>query len=156
MMIRIGTSGYGYHEWSPTFYPSGLCYADYLPHYAEHFACCELSQTFFEMPSHRELSRLVRRVPESFRFTAKLYRRLTHERDADLQLARSYARSVTPLVESGQLGAVLAQFPFSFLNNPHNRAYLCRLRAALELPLVAELRNESWRKPETLAFSTLR
>lgn len=151
-MFRVGTSGYGYHEWSPAFYPLGLCYEDYLSHYAQHFSCCELSHTFFHMPSAHGLSRLVGKVPESFRFTAKLHRRLTHERGTDLQLARTFARSMKPLVESGQLGAVLAQFPFSFLNNPHSRAYLCRLRAMLELPLVAELRNQTWRNPETLAF----
>jgi uncharacterized protein YecE (DUF72 family) len=151
-MILVGTSGYGYHEWSPAFYPMGLCYEDYLSHYAQHFSCCELSHTFFHMPSPRNLSRLVRKVPESFRFTVKLNRRLTHERGADLQLAKSFTRSVRPLMESGQLGAVLAQFPFSFMNNPYSRAYLCRLRAALELPLVAELRNDTWRNPETLAF----
>ena len=104
------------------------------------------------MPTVREVSRLLQKVPEAFLFTAKLHRRLTHERDADLRLAKLFTEGLKPLSESNQLAAVLAQFPFSFVNNPHSRAYLCRLRAALELPLVAELRNDTWLEPETIAF----
>ena len=69
-MIYVGTSGYGYHEWSPTFYPGDVCYDDYLRHYAETFSYCELSATFFCMPSARASSRMIAKVPETFRFTA--------------------------------------------------------------------------------------
>lgn len=151
-MIHVGTSGYGYHEWSPSFYPAELCYQDYLPCYARHLSACELTSTFFEMPSSSAMARLGERVPASFRFTAKLFRRLTHERETDLRVAASFAEGLRPLSESGKLGAVLAQFPFSFVNHPYTRAYLCRLRAALELPLVVEVRNESWLNAETLDF----
>jgi len=151
-MIYVGTSGYGYHEWSPVFYPQHLCYEEYIAYYSKRFAFCELNASFVRVPKASELSALIARVPSTFRVSVKLHRRLTHERGADLMLARSFARSLEPLVESGQLVAVAAQFPFSFVNNPESRAYLCRLRAALELPLVAELRNDSWTHPETLAF----
>ena len=151
-MIRVGTSGYGYHAWSPEFYPSGLCYEAFLKHYATTFSCCELTHTFFEWPSDRRIGRLAHEVPESFRFTAKLHRRLTHEREPDLSLARHFAAAMRPLFDSGRLAAVLAQFPFSFVNHPYSRAYLCRLRAALDLPLVVELRNATWLEPETLDF----
>jgi uncharacterized protein YecE (DUF72 family) len=151
-MIYVGTSGFGYHEWRPTFYPPGLCYADYLSHYSRHFGCCELTTPFFRMPSAREMSRLPERVPESFRFTVKLHRGLTHERVDDLRAAKAFAEGIQPLNESGRFGVVLAQFPFSFINNPHGRAYLCRLKAALGVPIVAELRNDTWLRPETVAF----
>ena len=150
--VLVGTSGFGYHEWSPSFYPPELCYEEYLPHYARHFPFCELSRTFFHLPSAGDLDTLASQVPESFRFSVKLFRGLTHERPYDLAPARRFAESLSPLVESGRLAAVLAQFPFSFVNNPASRAYLCRLRAALDLPLVAELRNDSWLAPETLSF----
>jgi len=89
-------------------------------------------------------------VPESFRFTAKLHRRLTHEREPDLSVARRFAAAMRP--SSTRLAAVLAQFPFSFVNHPHNRAYSCRLRGALELPPVVELRNATWFERQTLDF----
>ena len=136
----------------PELYPSGLCYEDFLKHYALSFSCCELTDTFFELPSDRRIERLAHEVPESFRFTAKLHRCLTHEREPDLGLARRFAAAMRPLLDSGRLAAVLAQFPFSFVNHPYSRAYLCRLRAVLDLPLVVELRNATWLEPETLDF----
>jgi uncharacterized protein YecE (DUF72 family) len=151
-MIRVGTSGFGYHGWSPGFYPRGLLYEDYLSYYARHFDCCELNETFFRMPTEPVLERLSALVPESFTFTVKLHRELTHERGGTFELARRFAAAMGPLSSRGQMGAVVAQFPFSFVNHPHNRAYLCRLRAALELPLVAELRNGSWRHPQTYDY----
>jgi uncharacterized protein YecE (DUF72 family) len=151
-MIRVGTSGFGYHDWCPSFYPQGLPYEDYLGHYAKCLDCCELNQTFFQMPSPAGLERYVARVPETFAFTVKLHRRLTHERGGSLTMARRFAGALAPLLEARKLGVVIAQFPFSFVNHPHNRAYLCRVRAALDLPLVVELRNETWRHPETIDF----
>lgn len=73
----------------------------------------------------QEVSRLLQQVPEAFRFTAQLHRRLTHERDADLRAAKMFAEGLKPPSESNQRGAVLARFPFSFVNNPYSRAYLC-------------------------------
>lgn len=151
-MIHVGTSGYGYHEWDPVLYPPGLCYDDYFAYYAKHFDCLEINATFFSWPKASELERLLRGVADVPWCTLKLHRKLTHFRDGQLTAARSFASALEPLVETGKLGAVLAQFPFSFINHPDNRAYLCRLRAALDLPLVAELRNTTWFNPETLDF----
>ena len=151
-MIYVGTSGFGYHEWCPALYPAGLPHAAYLEEYARRFRACELNHTFFEMPTLDATRRLLQQIPEGFRFTVKLLRRLTHERPDDLALARRFAENLRPLEERKALGAVLAQFPFAFVNNPHHRAYLCRLRAALELPLVVELRNASWLREDTLQF----
>lgn len=151
-MIYVGTSGYGYHEWSPGFYPPDLCYESYLEHYVRSFSFCELNASFFHMPLRPELEALASRLPEEFRLSVKLFRGLTHERIDDLAPARRFARAVEPLALSGHLAVVLAQFPFSFINNPSSRAYVCRLRAALDLPLVAEFRNDSWLAPDATKF----
>jgi uncharacterized protein YecE (DUF72 family) len=151
-MIRVGTSGFGYHDWCPSFYPRGLAYEDYLGVYSRALDFCELTQSFFRMPTSAGLELHRGRVPETFVFSVKLHRRFTHERSATLDGVRPFVEALAPLVESRQLGVVVAQFPFSFVNHPHGRAYLCRLRAALDLPLVVELRNETWRHPETIDF----
>ncbi|MCP5120172.1 MAG: DUF72 domain-containing protein, partial [bacterium] len=54
--------------------------------------------------------------------------------------------------QTAKLATVMAQFPMSFINNRANRAYVCRLRAALGLPLAVEFRNDSWFNRETLDF----
>jgi uncharacterized protein YecE (DUF72 family) len=155
-MIYIGTSGYGYHNWSPIFYPSWLFYEDYLDFYSEQFNCCELTFTRYRMPTVDDQERLLRRSAGRLVFTVKAHRRLTHQRPLetkDMSLARRFAVSLAPLTQAQRLGAVVAQFPFSFINNPDHRAYVCRLRTALDgLPVVAEFRHDSWFNEETLHF----
>ena len=155
-MIYVGTSGYGYHNWSPTFYPPWLIHEDYLDFYSEQFNCCELTFTRYRMPTVDDQERLLRRSAGRVVFTVKAHRSLTHQRPLetkDLSFARRFAASLAPLVEARKLGAILAQFPFSFINNPDHRAYLSRLRTALNgFPLVAEFRHDSWFNEETLHF----
>jgi uncharacterized protein YecE (DUF72 family) len=87
------------------------------------------------------------RVPPSFCFAVKLNRTLTHEVAAAEWRgnARRFREGVAPLVQSGQLGAVLVQLPPSFHRSPDHRRYLADLLDALEgLPLAVEFRNASW------------
>ncbi len=98
------------------------------------------------------MKRILEQAPQSLVFTVKAHRHLTHQRGAELDSARHFRRALAPLHETGRLGAVIAQFPFSFVHNPHNRAYVYRLKAALELPLVVEFRNESWMSSHALDF----
>jgi uncharacterized protein YecE (DUF72 family) len=54
-------------------------------------------------------------------------------------------------VESGRLGALLAQFPWSYRNEPETRMYLRRLRKRFaEFSLVVEVRHGSWIEPDVL------
>jgi uncharacterized protein YecE (DUF72 family) len=151
-MIHVGTSGYGYRDWVPAFYPPELAEEDHLAYYAERFSCCELTFTCYRMPEPGELERLLQRSAGRLIFTVRAHRCLTHERDMDIALARRFADSLSPLTEAGKLGALLAPFPASFVNDPAHRAYVCRLQAVLELPVVAEFQNDSWFDEETLEF----
>lgn len=151
-MIHVGTSGFGYHDWTPGFYPSGLAYEEYLSYYSERFTCCELTFSYYRMPGPKELEELLTRSAGRVVFTVKAHRRLTHQRERDMNLARRFGANLAPLKSAGKLGAVLAQFPFSFVNNPSHRAYVCRLRAAFDLPMVAEFRHDGWLSGETLDF----
>lgn len=64
-----------------------------------------------------------------------------------------YRDAIAPLVESGRLGGILAQFPGSFNNTPDNRNYLYYLRENLpQLPLIVEFRSDSWQKQEVFDF----
>lgn len=85
-----------------------------------------------------------------FRFTAKLWRRFTHERDQaftanDVAAARA---GLDPLPDAGGLGAVLLQFPWSFRRDDASRLWLEDVtRSFREFPLVLEVRHESWNVP---------
>jgi uncharacterized protein YecE (DUF72 family) len=90
-----------------------------------------------------------------FRFTAKLWRGFTHERNATGEDERAFKEGLGPLLDAERLGALLLQFPISFKNTPETRAYLLQLQGRFsEYPLVLEVRHASWNDPltvETLA-----
>jgi uncharacterized protein YecE (DUF72 family) len=146
--ILVGTSGYAYSEWVDAgFYPPGTGTAQMLKCYTRIFPVTELNYTWYQMPKAPAMDRMRKRVPEGFRFAVKLTRTLTHEVDADSWPAQValYREGVAPLVQSGQILAVLVQLPPSFRRTPENRRYLARLLDALDgLPLAVEFRHASW------------
>ena len=146
--LRIGTSGYAYAEWADAgFYPPGTTSGKMLPLYARHFSIIELNYTWYQMPKAQAIERMRRQAPADFRFAAKLTRSLTHEIDPGQwrgQLAQ-YREGIAPLVQSGQLAAILIQLPPTFVRAPQNRRYLAALLDELEgLPAAVEFRHASW------------
>lgn len=89
-----------------------------------------------------------------FMFTAKVWQRFTHEKSGwtedDVKI---FKRGLGPILEAGRLGCLLAQFPWSFRNDEQSFA---RLENVVEdfkdLPLVVELRHNSWLKDEVLGW----
>lgn len=146
--ILVGTSGYAYSEWVDAgFYPPGTGAARMLAHYACVFPVTEINYTWYQMPKAPAMDRMRRKAPEGFRFAVKLTRTLTHEVDPNGWPAQAalYREGIAPLVQSGQLLAVLVQLPPFFRRNPENRRYLARLLDALSgLPLAVEFRHASW------------
>ena len=152
--IRVGTAGWSYPEWKGVVYPRnrgvGFHEAAYL---ARFFSAIEINTSFYQ-PLRPELARLwVTKVEasKSFRFSAKLYRGFTHERRLTRQGVLQFSEGLAPLADSGRLGCLLMQFPFSFRRTRENREYLARLgRAFRHYPLVAEVRHSSWNTQSAL------
>jgi uncharacterized protein YecE (DUF72 family) len=153
--ILVGTSGYAYSEWVDVgFYPPGTGSARMLEHYARVFPVTEINYTWYQMPKAPAMDRMRRKTPADFRFAAKLTRTLTHEVDANAWPAQAalYREGIAPLMQSGQLLAVLVQLPPFFRRNPQNRCYLARLLDALAgLPLAVEFRHVSWASDRVFA-----
>lgn len=144
-MILVGTSGYSFADWKGPFYPEGLSDRKQLSFYAEHFPTVEINTSFYRLPSERLFQEMQKRVPQGFTFWVKLFRGLTHEEDIEPEQLRKMLLSVTPLEEAGQLGGLLAQFPWSFRNNPTSWERIERLaEAAGARPLALEFRHCSW------------
>jgi uncharacterized protein YecE (DUF72 family) len=89
-----------------------------------------------------------------FKFTAKLWRNFTHERESLTEADEGVFKSgLEPLMESGRLGALLLQFPYSFHNNEENRGYIKELADRFqEYPLVLEIRHGSWDRASAFQF----
>jgi uncharacterized protein YecE (DUF72 family) len=146
--LRIGTSGYSYAEWADAgFYPAGTPAGRMLPVYARSFCIVELNYTWYQMPKPQALERLASQASPNFRFTAKLTRSLTHEVEPAQWCgeASRYRDGISVLIQSGQLMAVLAQFPPNFDRVLKNRRFLAALLDELEgIPLAMEFRHRSW------------
>ncbi|HKB12797.1 MAG TPA: DUF72 domain-containing protein [Vicinamibacterales bacterium] len=172
----------GKGTWNGVFYPpprrrpKGF---DDLSFYAEHFDTVEVNSTFYGQPRAEVTRGWAGRTPAGFEFSVKLYQKFTHPRmfrervvrglpeeardaaEAIDSLARpnaadldEFRRGIDPLASAGRLGALLAQFPPSFKDDPRSREYLEQLlRAFAGFPVAVELRHKSWsdRIGETLA-----
>jgi uncharacterized protein YecE (DUF72 family) len=147
--IIVGTSGYSFPDWIGPFYPPGIRASEQLPFYARHFGAVEVNVTYYRPPDARMLQQMERKTPEGFRFTVKLNRAMTHEGSRDPALYREFIAAMQPLRDAGKYDGLLAQFPWSFGNNPENRAQVAAIRGLLpDEPLFAEFRHRSWIAPE--------
>ena len=146
--ILVGTSGYSYAEWAEAgFYPPGTQAGEMLPLYARQFGITELNFTWYQLPKAPAIERMMRLAPAGFRFTAKLTRTLTHEVDPGQWRGQAalYREGIAPLVQAGQLSALLLQFPPGFVRDPARRGYLAGLLDEFQgLPLAVEFRHASW------------
>lgn len=109
--LYIGTIGWTYKDWSGPFYPHDLEQKDFLVYYAQVFNALEIDTTFHGIPRPEVVTSWYTKTPESFRFTAKLPKAITHERglvDVD-ELLTPFLSSIALL--GPRLGCLLVQLP---------------------------------------------
>lgn len=155
-MIRIGVAGWDYEDWKGPVYPAPAPRGfDPLAWLSGYFDLVEVNSTFYRPATARTVRSWLARVEgrPDFRFTAKVWRRFTHERAPfaaeDVRAARE---GLDLLAGEGRLGAALLQFPWSFKRDAANREWLRAVTVALRgLPLVLEVRHASWNVPELYA-----
>lgn len=155
--LYIGTSGWSYPKgegtWTGYFYPTGKI--NELEYYSRFFNTVEINSSFYRPPNPGYIYNWMRRVPEDFLFTVKLWQKFTHPKmyqeatgekaiisrqDVDL-----FNHSIEPLYEAGKLGALLAQFPPSHKNDGYGQYILnAIIRTFSQYRLAVELRHSSW------------
>jgi uncharacterized protein YecE (DUF72 family) len=155
--IYIGTSGWSYPKgegtWKGYFYPSGKI--NELEYYSRFFNTVELNSSFYRPPNPGYVYNWARHVPKGFLFAVKLWQKFTHPKmyeqatGEEAVISRAdvdtFERSLEPLVKTGKLGALLAQFPPSFKNDDYGRQILAAIHNAFgQYPLAVELRHRSW------------
>lgn len=156
-IIRVGPAGWSYKDWEGVVYPKkpGPRF-DPLQYLAQFFDTIEINSSFYRPPAAEAARSWVKRVGHNrrFKFTAKLHRIFTHERGKASEADENeFRQGISPLAESGKLGAVLLQFPWSFKNTDEERAYLLKLLDRLaDYPLVLEVRHTSWNNPLILEW----
>ena len=159
--LFIGTAGWSYPKgkgtWDNLFYPPKLADKDKLAFYARYFNTVEINSSFYRPPSKFAARAWAAKVPDTFRFTAKLWQKFTHPKmfeqatgspwqvaDEDFDV---FNEGIQPLAEAGRLGPLLAQFPTSFRPDQSAIEYLeslvRRMRGA-GFRLAVELRHREW------------
>ena len=155
--VRVGTSGWSFPDWTGIVYPPdrqrGFSELAFLARFLD---AVEINTSFYRPPLATYCRKWLRDVRdnERFAFTAKLWRRFTHEREHGLGDAdvRTFKDALAPLADAGRLGAVLVQFPWAFARTPANEDWLWRVTDAFaEWPLATEVRHVSWLNDDTLA-----
>jgi len=166
MSIYIGTSGWSYPRgegtWNGNFYPPGK--VNELEYYCRFFSTVEVNSSFYRPPRSGMTARWVRQTPDDFRFAVKLWQKFTHPAMFEAATGEAavishddvtlFQASLEPLVKSGKLGALLAQFPPGFQNSESSRRVLEAVIAAFgKYHLAVELRNCTWSDdPSTTAL----
>jgi uncharacterized protein YecE (DUF72 family) len=146
--IKVGTSGYSFEDWRGTFYPADIDKAAMLTFYTQHFDTVEVNSTYYRILPPIVFERMAAKAPDHFEFIVKVNQATTHE-GKDGEVVEKFKASITPLMESGKLYGVLAQFPFRFRNTPENREYLRRCRERMpDVPYFVEFRHKSWLTPQ--------
>jgi len=152
----VGTSGWSYDDWKGVVYPArpprgfhGLAYL------SQFFDTVEVNTSFYRPPNPRYCEGWLERVQANprFQFTMKLWQRFTHERETPWteRETAQFKESVAPVTESGRLGALLVQFPWSFRYTPRNQDWLRRISEDFaEYPLALEVRHVSWHCDDAL------
>lgn len=156
-MIRVGTAGWSYDDWKGIVYPErtpkGFQPLSYLSQY---FDTVEINSTFYRPPTSKMSSGWVQKTRHNadFRFTLKLWKGFTHEREKSHEREEElFKEGLTPLADHNLLGALLIQFPFSFKHTSSSLQYLESLITRFgHYPLVVEVRHASFARKDFFDF----
>ncbi len=148
--LRTGCLSWTYPDCVGSFYPDGTKSADFLRLYSKVFDIVEVDSTFYRAPSSSMVKQWRERTPDSFLFSVKIPKKITHEaRLKNIEKELDYFQRTIRIL-GPKLACVIAQLPPSikydsgfdslkeFLNSVDSK-----IRFALEF------RHESWLRNET-------
>lgn len=146
----IGCAGWSLSSANKHLFPSR---SSHLESYAAVFPCVEINSSFYRLHRADTYARWRESVPESFRFSVKLLRTVTHIKrlqgcEQDLQ---DFMQSVRLL--EYKWGCLLVQLPPSLpYHQDHAQSFFQRLRELTEVLIACEPRHPSWFQPQVLEW----
>ena len=144
----VGVSGFSYPGWKGRFYPKGLKSEEFLAHYSQRLQSVEINSSFYASPNATTVKSWRERTSESFRFSFKAPRQITHI----LKLGKGSTEAAdrfSKLLDLGpRRGPILFQLP------PYSKLDLELLGGFLSKTSdiknrVFEFRHESWFQEST-------
>lgn len=142
---RIGTAGWTIPASAADAFPRD---GSGLERYSARFDCAEINSSFHRSHRPDTWRRWAGSVPESFRFSAKLSREITHERRL-VDCADPLAAALAEMKALGdRLRILLVQLPPSLAFEPRvAEAFLSALRRLWDRDIALEPRHPSWFEP---------
>ncbi|RUR09384.1 DUF72 domain-containing protein [Legionella sp. km772] len=141
--FNIGTSGWSYAGWLGNFYPEKIKSTLILPYYANHLDSVELNNSFYQIPSTKNITRWKDITPDNFIFSCKANRYITHFKKLE-DTSETLERLLHAFSHfEEKLGPILFQFP------PYWAKDIERLKQFIkQLPekylYTFEFRHKSW------------
>jgi len=155
-MFYIGTAGWSYKDWVPSFYPKQQSGSfDWLQFYAHYFNCVEVNSTYYAYLSPKVVEGWIRKVEDSedFIFDIKLHQDFTHKRIFDELNIKAVRYNLDLLKKAERLGGLLIQFPYSFSFDEISVAYISKLRDIFsDINCFVEVRHSSWQNKTAYDF----
>lgn len=123
-------------------FPPEQAHLSRLGFYALQENSIEINSSFYRLPQVKTLQRWVSEVPAGFRFTFKLWREITHQKNLIFR-AEDVERFMKVLPETNR-GCLLVQFPPSLQISA--KAQLLELLQLIgsDWPVAVEFRHHSW------------
>ncbi|MBS7563601.1 DUF72 domain-containing protein [Mucilaginibacter sp. Bleaf8] len=130
------------------FFPAEFQNKSRLAYYASLFNSVEINSTFYKVPMASTIAKWAIEVPDTFRFTFKLWQDITHNAGLKFDSA-AVQRFMNVISYAGdKKGCLLIQFPPSTnINLPQLQYLLSEIKHAdvsANWPLAVEFRHRSW------------
>ena len=139
----VGTSGWSYTSWRPTFYPEGTKSAQFLRYYATRFSTIEINYTFNHLPTEKNVAEWTGATPDDFVFGLKASQQITHRKGLrepaeTLPIFFERARLLGP-----RLGPILFQTP-PWVKRDDDRLAMFLAALPRDVRCALEVRDPSW------------
>ncbi len=143
--LHVGTSGWAYPSWKPSFYPEKLAQTKFLPYYSSQLNTVEVNLTFRQLLKETTAQKWIAQTPGQFRFCIKAHQVITHikrlQKTEDF-LARFF-NTIAPLANAGKLGPVLFQLPPNMKADPQLlQEFIATIPKGVQAAF--EFRHDSW------------
>jgi uncharacterized protein YecE (DUF72 family) len=116
-----------------------------LGFYAHYENSIEINSSFYKLPQAKTLARWAAEVPDNFRFTFKLWRDITHQKNLVFDAA-DVNRFMEVIAGAGEKkGCLLVQFPPSLQVSAFAQlSGLLQMLKTHDWPIAIEFRHKSW------------
>lgn len=146
--LYIGTAGWSYKDWVPSFYPRAQTASfDWLEYYSQFFNTVEVNSSYYTYLNPGIVEGWINKVEDKddFLFTIKLHQDFTHKRRYTSEQIKAVKYNLDRLTKAGRFGGLLIQFPYSFALDKENANHVKNLIDVFpEYEKYIEVRHKSW------------